>query len=104
MRKLKTKWIGLKMNPPLLLPIAPVSDINRDKEEEEWEETVKTKGYYEKQDITRYIAWDIRQKHIVSNNKTLAEGHNDKDCSSNSNYKKVQFCCTRVCKIFSWGV
>jgi hypothetical protein len=60
MRKLKTKWIGLNMNPPLLLPVAPMADINKDKEEEEWEEIVKTKGYHEQQAITRYIAWDIR--------------------------------------------
>jgi hypothetical protein len=47
MRKIKSKWIGLRMNPPLLLPITLVADINRDKEEEEWEEIERTKGYYE---------------------------------------------------------
>jgi hypothetical protein len=56
MRNIKTKWIGLKMNLPLLLPISPLANINRDKEKEEWEETYMIKGYYEQQDITRYIA------------------------------------------------
>jgi hypothetical protein len=30
MRKLKTKWIGIRMNPPLLLLVAPMDDINRE--------------------------------------------------------------------------
>jgi hypothetical protein len=34
MRKLKTKWIGLKMNPPLL-HVVPMDNINKYKEEEE---------------------------------------------------------------------
>jgi hypothetical protein len=63
MRKLKTKWIGIRMNPPLLLLIAPMDDINREKEEAEWEEIVNTKGYHEKQSITRYISWDVRKDH-----------------------------------------
>jgi hypothetical protein len=47
MRNLKTKWIGLRMNPPLLLFVAPMVDINKEKEEEEWEKIVKAKGYHE---------------------------------------------------------
>jgi len=47
LRNLKTEWIGLRMNPPLLLPIAPKDDINKEKEEEEWERKVKVKGYHE---------------------------------------------------------
>jgi len=60
MRKLKTKWIGLRMNPPLILHVAPIVDISKEKEEEEWERIVNTKGYHEKQSTTIYISWDIR--------------------------------------------
>jgi hypothetical protein len=62
LRKMKTRWIGLKMNPPLLLPVAPVVDLNTGKEEEEWAKIVKNKGYHEQQAITRYVAWDMRQE------------------------------------------
>jgi hypothetical protein len=27
LRKMKTKWIGLRMSPPLLLPVAPMVDL-----------------------------------------------------------------------------
>jgi hypothetical protein len=43
MRKIKTKWIGLRMNPPLLLIVASMVDINKEKGEEEWVDMVKTK-------------------------------------------------------------
>jgi hypothetical protein len=35
------------MNPSLLLPIAPMDDINKEREEEEWAKIVKAKGYHE---------------------------------------------------------
>jgi hypothetical protein len=60
-KKDENKWIGLRMNPPLLLPVAPVADLNTGKEEEEWAKIVKNKGYHEQQSITRYVAWDMRK-------------------------------------------
>jgi hypothetical protein len=62
LRNMRTNWIGLRMNPPLLLPVAPVADLNKEKEEEEWAKIVKVKGYHEQQSITRYVAWDMRQE------------------------------------------
>ena len=44
--KLKTKWIGLRMNPSLL-PIVPMDDINNEREEEECAKIIKAKGYDE---------------------------------------------------------
>jgi hypothetical protein len=48
LRKMRKNWIGLRMNPPLLLPIAPVADLNKEKEGEEWANIGKVKGYHEK--------------------------------------------------------
>jgi hypothetical protein len=48
--------------PPTPSPVAPVADLNTRKEEEEWAKIVKNKGYHEKQAITRYVAWDMRQE------------------------------------------
>jgi len=48
MRKLKTRWTGIRMNPTLLFHVAPMDDINKEKEEEEWENIVKAKGYHER--------------------------------------------------------
>jgi hypothetical protein len=62
LRKMKTKWIGLRMIPPLLLPVAPMANLNSEKEEEEWANIVKDKGYHDQQAITRYVAWDMRQE------------------------------------------
>jgi hypothetical protein len=35
MRKIKAKWFGLRMSPPLL-PISPPTDLYRSQEREEW--------------------------------------------------------------------
>jgi hypothetical protein len=59
---MKTKWIGLRMSPPLLIPITPMADLNLEKEEEEWDRIVNGKGYHDQQAITRYVAWDMRQE------------------------------------------
>jgi hypothetical protein len=50
------------MSPPLLLPVAPMANLNSEKEEEEWANIVKDKGYHDQQAITRYVAWDMRQE------------------------------------------
>jgi hypothetical protein len=57
---MKTKWIGLRIIPPLLLLVAPIVDLNSKKEEEEWASIVKEKGY--QQDITKYVASDMRKE------------------------------------------
>jgi hypothetical protein len=43
LRKINTKWIGLRIIHPLLLPLAPMADLKLEKEEEEWDIMVKDK-------------------------------------------------------------
>jgi hypothetical protein len=56
---MKTKWIGLRMSPPLLLLATPMDNFNLEYEEEEWDNIVKDKGYHDQQAITKHLAWDM---------------------------------------------
>jgi hypothetical protein len=58
---MRTNWIGLRMSPPLLLPVAPMDDLQLGKEEADWTNIVKDKGYHDQQYVTKYIAWDMRE-------------------------------------------
>jgi hypothetical protein len=75
LRRMKTNWIGLRMSPPLLLPVAPMVDLKLEREEEEWDRIVRNKGYHEQQVVTKYIAWDMREEF----NKQQQEQHENVD-------------------------
>ena len=59
MQSLKVKWIGLKLNPPLLLGM-----LQGRKEEEEikqWEEIERKVGFYAQEEETIIESWDVRE-------------------------------------------
>jgi len=58
---MRTNWIGLRMIPPLLL-VAHVDDLQLGKEEADSTNILKYKGYHDQQDVTKCIAWDMREK------------------------------------------
>ena len=43
------------MSHPLVLPIDPMADLKPEKEEAEWANIVKDKGYHDQQVVTKYI-------------------------------------------------
>jgi hypothetical protein len=62
LRRMRTNRIGIRIIPPLLLPIAPMADLKPEKEEAEWAIIVKDKGYHDQKVVTKYIAWDMREE------------------------------------------
>jgi hypothetical protein len=55
LRRMITNWIGIRMSPPLLLPVAPMASLKPKNEEAEWANIVKDKGYHDQQVVTKYI-------------------------------------------------
>jgi len=62
MKRLKVKWIGLKVNPLVLLKPSPLADLNKENENKEGKEVDRTKRYYEKGDITSYTISNIKKR------------------------------------------
>jgi hypothetical protein len=58
---MRTNWIGIQMIPPPLLHVAPMANLKPKKEEAEWANIVKDKGYHDQQVVTKYIDWDMRE-------------------------------------------
>lgn len=59
MQRLKVNWIGLKLNPPLLLGM--LEGRKEEEEKRQWEEIKNKEGFYEQEEETTVEAWDVRE-------------------------------------------
>ena len=59
MQMLKVNWIGLKLNPPLLLGM--LEGRKEQEENRKWEEVKRKASFYEQEEETTTEAWNIRE-------------------------------------------
>ena len=59
MQRLKVNWISLKLSPPLLLGM--LEGRREEEEQEQWKETDRKVGFYDKEEETTSKAWDARE-------------------------------------------
>jgi hypothetical protein len=61
LRKIKLKWIGLRLNPPLLLHPTPIRELYDEKEKHDCKEIKKNAEYHCRGAITEFVAYDLKQ-------------------------------------------
>ena len=58
-QSLKVNWIGMRLNPPLLLGM--LEGWNEEEERKQWEEIERKGGFYAQEEETTPKAWDVRE-------------------------------------------
>jgi len=59
MIRLKVNWIGLKLNPPLLLKM--LEGRTKEEEKRQWEEVERKASFYKQEEETTTEEWDVRE-------------------------------------------
>lgn len=58
-QNLKSNWIDLKYNPPLLLGL--LEGVKEEEEQKQWEEVDKKAGFHDKEEDITLEVWDVRE-------------------------------------------